>query len=337
MAQIITSELLTNGLRMEFWDTYEKIKNRLPDEQLGMVMDLSITATNRKHDFGYIEAAPHAEQWVRGAGIPEDAMDSTKFSVTAYNWGRRVKWMEDDREDEQTQSLLPMARMAGESFALLPQRFFFDLITNDSALNSTLPAVPNAPDGAAMFYATDGDGDDRFGVSGGNLISGGGVTTTALIQSDYYTALQRFSEFQDGKGYPMFNPGTIDGGVVIIYPPELREIMEKAFLQKRQGVDITGSNAGTTPTNIIFDASRNVTLWCSSYLSDANDWFVFLKNAPVKPTFTMERRALRELTSLMDDNNSDSVRTTKEEYIQWDSRLGAGIALPYAAIKVTNT
>jgi hypothetical protein len=332
--EVITSQLLVNGLRTEFWDTYEKVKNRLPSQRLGDVMDLSITATNREHDFGYIEAPPHPEQWKRGQGIPEDAMDSTKFTTYAYNWGRRIKWNEDDRMDEQTQSLFPIARLTGQSFALLPLRFFFDMISNGDV--GILPDVPNAPDGAAMFYATDGDSNDRFGVSGGNLISGGGVTTTALIQTDYYAAVRRFREFQDGKGQPLFNDDIIDSGTIIIHPPELTEIMEKAFLQRRQAYDV-GSNAGTTPSNIIYDASRDVTLWASAYLTDANDWYVFLKGSPIKPTFFMERAPVRELTSLMDDNNSDSVRTTKEEYIQWDSRSGAGIALPYGAVKVENS
>ena len=61
-----------------------------------------------------------------------------------------------------------------------------------------------------------------------------------------------------------------------------------------------------------------------------------MKNPPVRPTFLLQRMSLRERTALSDGNNSDHARTYNEEYVQWDSREGAGIALPYSTIKVNN-
>ena len=66
MSTVIASNVLANGLRTEFADTYSAIRNRQADSRLGLVMDLSVTATNRDHDFGYFEAAPHMEYWRRG-------------------------------------------------------------------------------------------------------------------------------------------------------------------------------------------------------------------------------------------------------------------------------
>jgi len=45
---------------------------------------------------------------------------------------------------------------------------------------------------------------------------------------------------------------------------------------------------------------------------------------------------VQEFTSLEGDNNSDRTRDTGEEYVQWERRAGAGIALPFGAIKVNN-
>ena len=47
MATIVSNSLLINGLRTEFVDTYQKIKNRQADSRLGLVMDLTVQATNR--------------------------------------------------------------------------------------------------------------------------------------------------------------------------------------------------------------------------------------------------------------------------------------------------
>lgn len=332
MSTVIASGVLANGLRTEFADTYSAIQNRQADSRLSMVMDLNVSATNRQHEFAYFEAAPHMEFWQRGDAIPTDAMDSVQFSVPVYTWARRIPWHKEDRKDDQTQSLFDVARMAGQSAALLPERFFFDLITGST---NTLPAVPLAPDGASMFAATAG-GADRFGVSGGNLISpGGGVTSAAGILGDYYTALEQFLQFQDGKGQPLLSSELVDAGVIICHAAADLEAFEEAFLQKRQGT-VLGTDAGTTPSNLVQDASRNVTLWASSRLT-SGDFYVFLKNAPKKPTFLLDREGVQEFTSLEGDNNSDHTRSTGQEYIQWERRAGAGIALPFGAIKINNS
>lgn len=331
MSTIIASNLLANGLRTEFADTYAQIRNRQADSRLGMVMDLGMGATNRQHEFAYINAAPHMTFWRRGDSIPTDAMDSVQFTVPVYEWARRVPWSKWDRKDDQTQTLMDMARMAGQSAALLPQRFFFDLLAGTT---NTLPATITAPDGAAFFATTDGGGGARFDVTDGNLLTGSGVASASAIKTDYYNAVEQWKQMQDGKGQPLLSDEIIDGGVVIIHSAENTEAMEEAFVQKRQG-EVLGSDAGTTPTNLVQDASRTVKLWGTSRLS-GNDWYVFLLNAPKKPTFLLNREGVQEFTSLEGDNNGDHTRTTGEEYVQWETRQGAGIALPYAGIKINN-
>ena len=338
MATILSNNLLVNGLRTEFSDTYGVIKNRQSDSRLGLVMDLSVPATNREHDFAYLNAAPHMEYWQRGESIPTDVMDSVGFNVKVYEWARRVPWSKWDRKDDQTQSLFDMAKMAGESAALLDERLFFDLLT---ATATNLPAIPNAPDGVAMFSATDGAGNARFGFSGGNIVSSTGVSTIHDIQTDYYGALIRFMEFQDGKGQPLLSPETIDAGTVIIHAAGATKLMEDAFLSKRTGIglDAAGAPGGTVvaaaaTTNLVHDSSRNVTLWPTSRLTTDTTWYIFLRAAPKKPTFILDREGVQEFSSLEGDNNGDHTRDTAEEYIQWERRAGAGIALPYGAIRV---
>lgn len=328
MSTVIASNVLANGLRTEFADTYMAVRNRQADGRLGLVMDLSIPATNRQHEFAYFEAAPHMEYWRRGDTVPTDAMDSVQFTVPIYEWAKRIPWSKWDRKDDQTQSLMDMARLAGESAALLPERFFFDLITETAG---TLPAVPNAPDGQPIYDANGAGGTDRFGISGGNVISGD-ISNVAGIQGRYYEALERFMLFQDGQGQPLLSPETIARGTVIIHPAASTDLFEGAFLQQRVG---TPGSAGT-PSNIFQDASRNVTLWGTPRLTGTS-WYVFLIDPPKKATFYLDREGMQEFSSLEGDNNSDHTRDTAEEYIQWECRSGAGVALPYATIEVLST
>ena len=330
MSTIIASNVLANGLRTEFADTYTSIRNRQADGRLGAVMDLSIGATNRQHEFAYFEAAPHMEYWRRGDTVPSDAMGSVKFTAKVYEWARRVGWSKFDRKDDQTQSLMDAARMAGQSAALLPERFFFDLITETAG---TLPAIGTAPDGA-NFWATTAGGANRFGVSGGNLLSGGGVGSATAILGDYYAAIEQFMQFQDGKGQPLLSPEIIAQGVICIHPASETQVFETAFMQKLQGLAI-GVSGGASISNIVSDASRNVELWSSPRLS-GQDWYIFLKNPPKKATFLLNREGVQEFSSLEGDNNSDHTRNTGLEYVQWETRQGAAIALPYGAIKINN-
>lgn len=331
MSEVIASSVLANGLRNEFADTYNGIRNRQQDSRLADVMDLSISATNRQHEFAYFEAAPHMTFWERGDTVPTDAMNSVTFTVQVYEWAIRVPWNKNDRKDDQTQSLEDSARQAGESAALLPERFFFDLIQNTT---TTLPAVPNAPDGAVMFATTDGGGGNRFGVSSGNLLIGTGIASVAAIKTDYYNGLEQWKLFQDGKGQPLLRDEIIDAGVIVIHAAADTEAFEEAFLQRRQG-EVLGTDAGTTPSNLFMDASRTTRLWGTQRLA-TGDWYMFLQNPPKKATFMLNREEVQELQALEGDNNSDHVRNTGQEYVQWEQRSGAGIALPFAAIKINN-
>lgn len=327
--RVNSSQVLANGLRTEFIDMYSSVRNRLADSRLASVMDLSVGATNREHDFAYFESAPHFDLWRRGDEITSKGMDSKSFNVQVYEWGRRVPWLAWDRADDQTGSLMDVARQAGESAGLLPERMFFDLIQNSASL---LPAIPTAPDGAAMFATTAG-GAARFGATNGNLLTGGGVTAAAIL-TDYYDAIEQFLLFQDTEGQPLFSDTLLQQPFILIHPVQLTEAMEAAFLQRQQLGDAT---AGGAKSNLVADTAKRVTLWPSARCTDANDWYLFLGSPPKQATFFLDREGVKEETALMDDNNSDHARKTAEESIQWWSRSGAGIALPYGAIKTTNT
>jgi len=91
----------------------------------------------------------------------------------------------------------------------------------------------------------------------------------------------------------------------------------------------------STPTNLVHDSGRDVELWGTSRLA-TGDWYVFLRNPPKKATFLLTREGVQEFSSLEGDNNGDHTRDTAEEYVQWEERSGAGIALPFGAIKINN-
>ena len=339
--EILGNALLLEGLRSEFRDTYLNIRNSQSDGRLAKVMDLGLTHDNRYGNYGYLNAAPHPTRWDRGATMPTDAMDSVQYEFEVWDWARRIAWHKHDRADDKTQSFLEGARRVGENFGLIPERIFFSLLLN--VTTDLMPAVPTAPDGQAMFSTTsDGGSADRFGVTSGNLLTGGGILTVHDVRNDYYAALEQFGLFQDGKGQPLYSPEIIQSGVIILHAVADTEIMETTFLQQRQavGLDNTGAVGGTVvdtsaTSNLFKDASRNIELWASARLATL-DWFVFLKNPPKLATGYITRQPVMEFTSLEGDNNSDGNRDKGTEYIQWEERSTGTISNPTQCIMINN-
>lgn len=330
MTTVQANELLANGLRTEFVDTYQSINNAVQNSELSLLMNLDVKATNRIHEFAYLNQAPHMSLWRRGDTVPTDMMDSVGFTATAHTWARRIPWHKEDRKDDQTNSLFDMARSAGSSAALLPARFAFDALNGTA---DTLPSIQNAPDGVGLFSAVDGAGGARFGVSGGNIVSGGATLwdSTANVIAGVYGAIERFKGMQDGKGQPLWTDDVLDQGFLIIHPHTRTQEMEEAFLQRRQG-----SAAGGAPSNVFQDASRDFTMWGSQRLS-ADHIMVVAKGSPKKPLFLLDREGLQEMSSLEGDNNGDHTRDTGEEYVQFERRAGLGIALPYGIVEVQDS
>ena len=329
MTTVQAGELLANGLSTQFVDTYQAVQNRVAESAIGKFVDLNIKATNRTHEFAYLNSAPHMEHWRRGDSVPTDMMDSVGFTATAHTWARRIPWHKEDRKDDQTNSLYDMARTAGSSAALLPARFAFDAFNNTA---NTLPSIPNAPDGVSLFNANDGAGNDRFGVSGGNIVSGSDIwDTTAATVAAVYEAIERFKGMKDGKGQPLWTDDVLEQGFLIIHPHGRTQEMDEAFIQRRQG-----SAAGGAPSNVFQDASRDFELFGTQRLTTDN-LLVTLKGAPKKPLFLMDREGVTEQSSLEGDNNSDHTRNTGEEYVQFERRCGLGIALPYGIIEVQDS
>lgn len=328
MPQVIAGNVLAAGLRQEMADTYTKVK-RQADARLSLVMDLNIPSDKRQETYGLFLASPHPDRWDRGQPIPTRGFEALQYSVVNYKYGRRVSWHIDDREDDQTQTLVDNARACGRGFALLPERFFFELLTGTADL---LPAIPTAADGAAYHATTALGASTRFGVTYGNLLTGSGVGSAQAVRSDFWNTMEQYRLMQDGEGQPLHTDDSVDSGAILIFNAQNEEVFREAFLQGRT-LESDGAGGSGAVTNTVLESGMNVTLWSTQRLTD-NDWFVMLRNPPKKASFVQNRTQLREYFATAE--TSDRARDTGEEYIQWDQRMGVGINIPYGSIKVNN-
>lgn len=336
MAGVIAANLLLAGLRTEFVDTMKSDYAAIVQEY-APVMRLNVPSDKATEFYAYPESPPYPKRWPRGTVPASEGFDAKQWSTPNFDWVLRVDWHENDREDDQTSSLYQQARDAGSNWSSIPERVFFQII-NGTSDPDLLPVVPNASDGAAIWSATNGGGGDRFGLSGGNIETGTGVASDAAIQNDYFNSIERMRQFKNTKGFPYWSPRTLDKGFVLFFGAHRTKEYLSAFKNMRT-VKIITNVAGTenvaavTPSNVVLESGQQVELRPTTYIT-GDDAFLFAVGSSKRAIYEQTRRQVRETNATVE--NSDKVRDTKEEYIQWDSRGGFGVALPIMAVKIDN-
>lgn len=325
-AGIHTGETLTAGLRAELDLTYQQGYDGV-EAFLGDVVNLGMASDKKTEIYAMHRTMPYAKRWADGDPITAEGTDSLGYSVTNHDYAIRVGWNRNDRYDNQIGDLFAKAQQAGRNFLSLPSRITAEFL-NGSASGDLLPALPNAPDGAALFATQDGDGNDRFGVSSGNLLSQT-AATAAGIETDFFASMAQFGQFQNTKNQPYFDPDLRSAAYVIFFPITLIAEFTEAF--RANLVHSVQSSEGAAVSNVIMASGANVRLHGTQRLT-GNDWCIFRSDAPVKALFRQVREGIRAVTAT--EENSDIARNTKEESVQWACREGWGVNVPFAGIKV---
>ena len=314
---------LVNGLMTNFTNTYTGINNRQSNAALSMICDRTgFTMNNRKKNVGYRKSAPHFRLWERHDRIKREGMGSVLHEVEAFKWGVKLDWLRDDREDDQTGTLVTDAQNAGASAALHDERMFFDAVEGTTTV---LPYALTAPDGSSFFNS-----GTRFETSGGNIESGTTLTTAAGWQAAVYAARKRFMDFKDGKGQPLLMPEIVDGPMVVVCSSADAQYAHQLLFQERN----LGTSGTVQTSNLMKDTNKNVTLWDTSRLSTGNA-YVFLTGGPVPPTYVANRTPLETTSSIGPNSGSDETAEFDQEWVQWRFRKGFGLNEPYCAIKLT--
>lgn len=332
---IVTAQgagILAAGVRPQFWDVYLR-DYTASQERLAAIMSTEPSDKDQE-TYAYLLAAPHARIWRRGEAISEKAMRDLSWTVVNRDWGRRISFHKNDRINDQTRSILTMARDVGASMALLDERVVFQIMTAATDID-LLPAVPTAADGAALYSTTGIGSTARYGITNGNLLTASGVASGAAIQYDFLAAVGQMTSFQDGEGQPYHASNVFDAGFLVIFNATSNlKVFYEAFEQAMTAQAVTTSTSNAGVTNII-KGRYAVDLWgvSSARISD-NDWFIFAKGGRHKPFIKQVRQETQEQAATME--NSDSVRTTQMEYLQYDNKAGYGVNTPIATVKQNN-
>ena len=331
---VLAGATFAAGILAQALGTYKQMYE-VSKKRLGGCMELDYSSTRREEIYAYMTNPPVLNRWPIGSNMEAGTFKGVRYTCLNHRFAQSVSWNASDAQDDQLSSLLLTARQIGQNAAQLDERLFFQILNGTTDTDLLPSATPNAPDGAALYSATDGAGGARFGVSGGNIVTGN-IDSAIECRTAYWTALGQFRNMQDTQGQPLHDESVIDGPKILIYGAANEQVFREAFIQNQVvGVALTGidptSASVAASSNVIQDSNQVPTLWSTQRISD-NDSYLFLESSPIKAIFSQLREPLREQVATMD--NSDIARDSGVESVRFWLRKGVSPNLPYQTIQL---
>ena len=280
----------------------------------------------RKAAYPFKESVPFPKYWGYGMTRTYQVFRDRVIELGIVPYELTIPWNAFDEEDDLLGDTRTHVQGAVKRFGQLPDVLLSEYINGIADLN---PTLYNAYDGASLFSATDGNGNDRLGVSGGNIVTGSGLTVAGVIH-DYHVVQRRMMQWLDPTASkPIFSPDEAQySNLAAIGPLAANEVFKKAA--KGEFLKTDAGNI-TSETNII---KGEFEFHLNPYLTDSSDWYVVLKHPYLK---AFAYRAPRDVKTIIADiNNSDKARETNEYSVYSHVRTRLGVWFPGVIVKVNN-
>lgn len=323
----VNSVLNFPKLKVDFWSNYQAEETQV-DARLGKFYPV-IGSDMASEMFGYAQAAPVARYWAEGDAIPSDEFLTNLFPVRSWKFGVGVEISQVSIEDDQTKMIMSRVMESAISFAMLRERHFYWLLTGGATVDAIQmqPQLPLAPDGAAWFSATDGAGNARFGVSGGNIQPTSGVGSPQAIINDMINGMARMASFLNQENQPVHNPGAVQREIAILFNSANFLNFKAATSQ----MFVVASSGNAAPSNMAIDADLKVVSIPNPRIT-TNNWAICATTAKEKAPFWLERVAPKEVVG--EPGNSDVAREFDVFKLYVRSRGGIGLNLPLGWVGV---
>lgn len=326
MAVVSMLNSLTLGTSKDLLDYYRKPpgKEAMVERQKQLMRPIKTSLREIKEPLK--ESIPFPELWPLGTPRGFKTFKDRLLTYTHRNWNLALPYSRWDEEDEVHKGDLQthLQGMAGRFRQLLDQQMV-DYMLATATLGQSLDL---AFDGAGLFSATDGDGNARFGATGGNLIS-----KTIANEADFIDALQSVEQrmllFKDTESQPFFTPDECEmSKFVVCVGPALVKIARKVQAAKYIAAD---PNIPAASENI---AVQNFDLWVNPrFTATSTRMCVFLKHEYYKPFAHIQRTSGPEIQRA-DQSNWDRALEIGEFALMGHTREAVSIFGPHAAVLV---
>ena len=283
----------------------------------------------RNAEYGFKERIPMPKPWPYGKGRSYQMFKDRKLTIGLFPYELTVPYSERDSSDDQLGDMKTHLGQIVGRFLQLPDIMITEYMTGTASYNYN--GLVLAYDGVNLYSTTDGDGAARFGVTGGNIRPGSGVSTNAQVIDDIIGVRRQFLEMLEPvTNQPLHDPNKVTyNNMIFIVPTELDGIFRA--IQKQQTI-YSDASINTAQSNQFVG---EIVYHVNQRLTDANDWFVVLQHDYWKPFAYRAPQNVRQILAEM--NNSDHAREFAEETMYADLRLGIGPWAPFTTIKVSNS
>lgn len=323
MPTVNVKQSLKAGVQNWIKDTWKQVIPVFMKQQALLMKNLPFSSI-RNVSMVFKDSLPFPSLWNYGTPRSYTNFQDRVLQVMLIPYSIAIAYSHYDEMDDQIGDIKEHIEASIKRYGQLPDVLSAEYFNGTAVLN---PSLAVTYDGASLFSATDGAGDNRLGVSGGNIITGSGLTPAGFIH-DLAVAQRRFMNFVDPVGRkPIYDPADVDfKALEVIVPTSLNEIVEKVsgteYIRSDSSVTVAESNwvKGTFKFHV------------NPYLSDTSDWYVVANHPYWKP---FVNRAPKDIESILADRtNSDRARETNEYVFFADTRMGIAPYFPGCIIKV---
>lgn len=259
-------------------------------------------STGSAEDYPWIGAMPIVKEWL--GEVTAEELQDYDYIIKNRDWVASVMINQNHIDDDQTGVLSTLSQQLAQRILRHPEKLLVDAIINGDS--------NTAYDGVAFFSNASGNRTID------NLLSGNG-TTLANLETDLAAAMTAMAKFTDDKGEVL----NIQGNVIVC-PVAL----EPDFRRLTQSVADPTATAGTNTYNP-YNGRYTVISHPALDADDANDWYLFATNEPVKPFIYQLRQSA--------NTDMEKKAGTKQWIFSADYRGAIGYGLPHLAVKTTNT
>mgnify|MGYP003145813284 CR=1 FL=1 len=254
---IVDLVTLEKGLKAEFNRAYASMAFTDPYARLAASLSTVVKSNANNHKYGFLGDVPVIKEWLgdKTYGILEDY----DYTITNKDWYTGIGIDRNEIEDDQMGMVATRIQMMAQRIKAYQGELVANLIINGTT---------NLAYDATAFFANRTAPND-------NLLGGTG-TTLAQMRADLYAARAAMMKFQTDTGHVMGMTGDI-----IVVPPE----MEGVAFELRSSLGVNGA-----------DVQNPIAGWIKDVIvlpnaTDADDWYLFSSNYPLKPFIYQDRKS----------------------------------------------
>lgn len=270
---VISTGLLTKGVRSEFFNRLEATPNHFRD------LSTRIVSTTDRENYRWLGTVPKIREW--GTGRLAQGLRSESYSVENLKYEATIEVDRDEISDDQTGQIRLRVGELAQRAATHKDFLISQLLIDGEAAGN------NSYDGVSFFNTQHESG--ASGLQSNLLAASASVPNTPTVEEfkvALTAAISQMLAFTDDQGEPALFSAS---GLVVVVPPPMLFTASEAI----------NSTVVGNETNILQGIARVISL---PWLTDASKWYLMKTDGVIRPFIFQDREPI-EFNALTEDSD----------------------------------